>query len=400
MKKKVPHKKPSRAAVPLRFARPDFGPGGSYSIDEFGPEMLSFIQGRLAPIPAPRRSPPNFQLSDIIGQPSTAEIEASGVLMFHTVGDTGLPAQATESPQEWVAAAMTGDFDLSRPAGSPAFFFHLGDVIYGPHKDPNYRIQFYEPYRNYPGKIIAIPGNHDGETFAQTDPVTLKAFQNYFCAAKAVVPLVAGSIFRQTMIQPGPYWFFDTPFIQIVGLYSNTAENPGFISGSIPGPSQKNWLISTLKAVAKTRLSGERKALAFATHHPPFSSGGHAGSSAMLAEIDSVCRAAGIFPDIFFSGHAHSYQRYTRFLTEPNAPQETPFLVVGCGGHGDQAVLPATGMRTGDHRFDASYQGHGYALVSVTKTTIKVDFYSVNQNVRTLKDSMLLDLTTQTIQPE
>ena len=68
--------------------------------------------------------------------------------------------------------APTGEFNLSRRER----------VIYGPGKDNAYRGEFYEPYVHYPGKIIAIPGNHDGEVFPKTDPKTLEAFQANFCA--------------------------------------------------------------------------------------------------------------------------------------------------------------------------------------------------------------------------
>jgi Calcineurin-like phosphoesterase len=92
---------------------------------------------------------------------------------------------------------------------------------------------------------------------------------------------------------------------QIVGLYSNSAENPGFISGPVPGQKQKQWLVQTLKSLKATRDSGSRKALLFATHHPPYSSGGHSGSTEMLDDIDDACKQADIMPDAFFSGHAH-----------------------------------------------------------------------------------------------
>jgi hypothetical protein len=279
---------------------------------------------------------------------------------------------------------MATDFNIGAPASSPAFFFHLGDVIYGPNKDVNYRPEFYEPYVHYPGKIIAIPGNHDGEIFPRTDPTTCKAFQANFCAPSQTVPPIAGTIFRQTMNQPAVYWLLDAPYVQIVGLYSNAAENPGFISGAIPGQAQKTWLLATLKTVAQQRKNGPRKALVLATHHPPFSSGGHSGSTEMLAEIDGVCQQAGIMPDLFLSGHAHSYQRYTR-QPASHAGLQIPYIVAGTGGINDQVIIPATGQASGDHTFVKSLQGYGYLLVKVagaadkkTATTLTVTMYQVD----------------------
>ena len=149
-----------------------------------------------------------------------------------------------------------------------------------------YRDEFYRPYMKYPGKILAVAGNHDGEVFAATDPVPLKAFTDNFCTRTARVPRVASDvrIFRQTMTQPGVYYRLTTPFADIVALYSNIAEGPGSIIGANGDQSQKNWLAKTLADIAKERQT-KRKALIFAVHHPPYSNGGHAGSEAMLRRL-------------------------------------------------------------------------------------------------------------------
>ena len=165
------------------------------------------------------------------------------------------------------------------------------------------------------------------------------------------------------MNQPGVYYLLDAPFMQIVALYSNAAENPGFISGPIPGQAQKTWLLATLKMIAAQRKSGTRKALIFATHHPPFTAGGHAPSTDMLADIDSVCQQAGIMPDLFLSGHAHSYQRYTREMTLSGKALQIPYIVAGIGGINDQTVA----QRLPDRRRETtpllkSLKGFGYLL--------------------------------------
>ena len=92
-------------------------------------------------------------------------------LIFHATGDTG---KSKDSPQGDVADVMTKDFNLNQPAQSPSFFLHLGDVLYLHDKDQRLRTEFYEPYSHYPGKIIAIAGNHDGEVFPKSDPKSLK----------------------------------------------------------------------------------------------------------------------------------------------------------------------------------------------------------------------------------
>ena len=379
--KKAPQKKAAKkisaAVQPLRFAHPFFTatpPADRATVPGVGKQLIDHIKGRLEPIPAPTRKPV-FTLAEIIGKQGSSQIEQSGSISFHTVGDTG---KGANSPQEVVAEAMTRDFDITKPEKSPAFFFHLGDVIYGPNKDQNYRTEFYEPYVHYPGKIVAIPGNHDGEVFVKTDPTSLKAFLNNFCASSQKVPLIAGTIYRETMNQPGVYYLLDAPFVQIVAMYSNAAENPGFISGEIPGTAQKTWLLSTLKSIAAARKNGTRKALVFATHHPPYTSGGHSPSTAMLSDIDSVCKEAGIMPDLFLSGHAHSYQRYTREVSFAGRTIHIPYVVAGTGGISDQAVPAATGQVTGDHTFVTSYKGYGYVHLTIDPSTIKAIMYSVD----------------------
>jgi len=379
----------------LRFAHPFFTtapPENRAPVPGMGKQLLTHIQQKLQPIPAAKRTP-TMTLADVIGAQGESDVTNSGSISFHAVGDTG---KSANSPHGAVAEAMATDFNVGAPASSPAFFFHLGDVIYGPNKDVNYRPEFYEPYVHYPGKIIAIPGNHDGETFPKTDPTTCKAFQANFCAPSQTVPPIAGTIFRQTMNQPAVYWLLDAPYVQIVGLYSNAAENPGFISGTIPGQAQKTWLSKALQSISAQRKAGARKALVFATHHPPFTAGGHSPSTEMLTDIDGVCQQAGVMPDLFLSGHAHSYQRYTRELTFNGRPLQIPHIVAGTGGINDQAVPQATGQKTGDHTFVKSMKGYGYLLLEASNSNLTSTMFAVDPTTKakTAFDKVNVDLAT------
>lgn len=394
--KKSKSTKPKKQAI--RFAHPFFTTTPIASrklIPGTGKRLLDYIQGNIEPIPAPARDP-TMTLADIIGSQGSQEIAAAPSIKFHCVGDTG---KSVDSPQGGVAAAMATDFDITKPATCPAFFFHLGDVIYGPNKDQQYRPEFYEPYVHYPGKIVAIPGNHDGEVFPSTDPKTLRAFLANFCAPSQSVPPIAGTIFRETMNQPGVYWFLEAPYVQIVGMYSNAAENPGFISGTIPGQAQKGWLVKTLKTIASQRRAGTRKALIFATHHPPFTSGGHSPSSEMLADIDDACKQAQIMPDMFLSGHSHNYQRYTRTANVASPSAQIPFIVAGCGGINDSVVPAANNQTTGDHVFKKSRQGYGYLLVEASNTKLSATMFAVDPTTqqKSLFDSVTVDLTHGTV---
>lgn len=384
----------------LRFAHPFFTPtppDQRKTVAGVGSRMTDFIQTQLDPVPKSRGTG-RMTLEDVVGAPGAAEIQAAGALRFHSLGDSG---RRPDSPQQWVAEAMAQDYDANNPGRSPAFMFHLGDVVYGANKDQGYRREFYEPYKPYPGKILAIAGNHDGEVFPETDPKPLKAFKDNFCATTAAVPEAAGSIFRQTMTQPGVYWLLETPFVDIIGLYSNSAENPGYISGPKPGTGQKRWFGQALARIQKARQkTGLRKALVVATHHPPFCAGGHSGSADMLADIDEAFNQNGLQPDIFLSGHAHSYQRYNRTLTQAGRQIQIPYIVAGTGGVGAQGVPTAAGQVNGDHTYVSSYKGYGFVLLTAMPGAIESEFFGVDQDPvtggprRTSIDRLHVDLAT------
>ena len=377
------------AQQPLRFAHPFFSPVPPDQRPKdaaHGQRMLDFIQGKLHPIP-PVQGSSTMTLADVIGKDAAAGIAASNQITFHAAGDTGVPETDHETQQVVVADSMAKDYDATKPDTSPAFFLHLGDVIYGP--NPNsFLDQFYRPYMHYPGKILAIPGNHDGETDQK-----MSAFRQYFCAPTQTVPAIAGSIYRQTMNQPGVYWFLDAPFVQIVAMYSNSAENPGYISGPQIGQAQKQWLVNTLKTVKASRTAGTRKALVFATHHPPYTHGDHSGSSLMLTDIDDACTQAGILPDAFFSGHAHSIQRYTRSMPFGGKTVQITYVVSGCGGHGGQTVAPINSVTGGNPTYDFAYAGWGYTTVKVTSSALTLTSYGVGTNGTQAVDTKTINLS-------
>lgn len=112
----------------LRFAHPFFTTTPKEArtpVPGVGTQLLTHIQGKVQPIPAPKRTP-TMTLANVIGQQGSDDIAASGTISCHAVGDTG---KSANSPQGAVAEAMATDFNVSKPAASPAFFFHLGDVI-------------------------------------------------------------------------------------------------------------------------------------------------------------------------------------------------------------------------------------------------------------------------------
>jgi hypothetical protein len=145
---------------------------------------------------------------------------------------------------------------LYATAGGTAFTYIVSDVIY-PAGDVNeYEDKFFWPYRNLPGPIYAIPGNHDWYD-------GLHGFMTHFCQAdaderpKASPGRFFGRILRKALWrepnpmeqdllervgplrqersdQPGPYFAMDVGPVLLVGI------DPG-ISGTID-EEQGNWL--------------------------------------------------------------------------------------------------------------------------------------------------------------
>jgi hypothetical protein len=298
----------------------------------------------LQPVPAPRVDPPRVDLADVLDADLIAAITEAKKISFHAVGDTGAAkvnsfqtaAQAIENEAS-VADSMAREVDVGGATG-PAFFFHLGDVVYNFGEGQYYYDQFYEPYRAYDRPIFAIPGNHDGMVFGDQPDLpqipTLTAFLRNFCADAPGPSPDATSIVRSTMDQPGVYFTLDAPFVSIVGLYTNVLEGPGVISSQgnryplLAGDHQLAFLQDELERLAPARKAGER-AVIIACHHPPASvDAKHGGSTGLARDIDTASRKAGFWPDAVLSGHAHLYQRYTRLVDG----REIPYVVAGSGG--------------------------------------------------------------------
>ncbi|MGC2121400.1 MAG: metallophosphoesterase, partial [Xanthobacteraceae bacterium] len=252
-------------------------------------------------------------LDAILGAAATQQITAAKSITMHCVGDTGGIHEPTN--QFAVADAMAADLaGKTYQNGKPAFFYHLGDVVYYLGQELYYYEQFYDPYRDYDGPILGIPGNHDGMISPQLKQTTLQGFVDNFCTSKPSHNPDAQGHARTTMIQPGVYFTFDAPFVKIIGLYSNISEGTtsGVLSGTKIGTAQLTFLQQQLTAAAQQRSKGDKRALFIAVHHPPFTgSSKHAPSPIILKDIDAACKQAKILPDMVLSGHAHLYERYT-----------------------------------------------------------------------------------------
>lgn len=405
-KKAVTHKspvksKPSASDQPI-FGQPKPSPdptGFRNPVTDQKDRQLNTLEA----VPQPRGGgvEPTLTLAQVYGTQGAAKttaIQQAGQIVFHSVGDTG--SAKGPATQSLVADKMATDFTEANSADVPSFLFHLGDVVYYFGEATYYCDQFYEPYRDYPAPILAIPGNHDGVVYTGDPKPTLDAFLRNFCTPIPVQSPDSGGLLRTTMIQPGAYFTLEAPFVRILGLYSNVLEDPGVVSGesgqnNVLDNRQIAFLTAALHRIKSENFTG---AIIIAMHHPPFSGGSvHGGSPLMLQDIDAACQAAGVWPHAVFSGHAHNYQRFTRTVNN----LQIPFLVAGCGGHSPLSSMRAA-YRT-PYKIDAtltleSYDAtdYGYLRVIVNAQTMRIEFHpqSDGGTTKTPNDVVTITLAT------
>ena len=349
------------------------------------------------------------------GAEAIEKITGADQIVFHSTGDTG----NTRGPkdQNLVTDKLVADFAEADPRNIPAFFYHLGDVVYSFGETEYYYDQFYDAYRDYPAPIFAIPGNHDGMVSPLTpNGQSLAAFLANFCAAGQPFHRQpeAGGLPRTAQIQPGVYFTLEAPFVRILGLYSNCLEDPGIISDqgnaqfAMLGRTQVEYLTAALERIKAEKFAG---AVLIAVHHPPFvaqtggsATGKHLGSPLMLQDIDTACETAGVWPHAVLSGHAHNYQRFTRVQDG----RETPFVICGNGGHAVNRLTkqgsPTLRTPAPQPAYEDGYssvtlenyddQDFGYLRVVVNATQLRIEYHpaSDGSEAKTPDDAVTVDL--------
>jgi len=382
-----------------------------HASDDAAYKILDQEAKTLKPIPfQPSRggTEPVLNLQEVYGSQGAAIVKAitqSKQIVFHALGDTGNTRSV--KAQNEVTDKLAADFQERSPGMAPSFLFHLGDVVYSFGESKYYYDQFYEPYRNYQRPIIAIAGNHDGMVAPGSNTPTLQAFLDNFCATSPQQTPDAGGLDRTAMIQPGVYYTLQAPFVRILALYSNTLEDPGVISSQgktypdMPDV-QLDFLKAALKRIGAEKFAG---AVIIALHHPPYAFGKHGGSPLMLQQIDAICKSTGIWPHAVLSGHAHSYQRYTRVTSK----MEIPYIISGNGGHGltplarqgDPTVRAPAALSTASGVTLENYddQGYGYLRVIVNAQQLRIEYHPADDGgtAKTPDDSVTVNLKDRTL---
>ena len=396
------------------YAEPKPTPGElSFQVDNTSAEYYTSPyykahKSQVQPIPPPRPNAlPYLHFENFIPAEILAAIHAAGRIAFHAVGDTGAAkvnrsqtAATAIGHEAAVADAMVADVH-SGGADGPAFFFHLGDIIYNFGEAQYYYDQFYEPFREYDRPIFAIPGNHDGMVFGQGSSApqvpTLDAYLANFCAAAPGSSPDSCGLVRSVMTQPGVYFTLDAPFVSIIGLYSNVLDTGGGVISSQGGhfpltDDQLTFLKYELTRLKPRRQNGERAVL-IAVHHPPLSvDAKHGGSTGLAQDIDSCCQAAGLWPDAVLSGHAHLYERFTCRVNG----RQVPYIVSGSGGFAGTrplSGLPKAPITIGDHTLELDpIVEFGYLTITTDAETLTVTFKTATAAGVATRDAVTVDL--------
>jgi len=154
---------------------------------------------------------------------------------------------------------------------------------------------------------------------------SLDGFLRNFCAEGFVVRSEAGGLTRTAQIQPGVFYTLEAPFVRILALYSNTLEDPGYISGDrdrqladhLPARRAQSGEGRAILRRAGHRASPSalyRRCLAARLEHPD------AGGDRSGVRRRRRVAARGAL------GHAHNYQRFTRTRADGT---QIPYVVCG-----------------------------------------------------------------------
>ena len=358
------------------------------------------------PLPPPKDpSPYRYDLSRLLSGADIQKIEDAGVLVMHTVGDTG---DYRGRQKDFVSAMMTADAENAADTKKPAIFYHLGDIVYFAGDIDMYGDNFYETYRLYPPLIVSIPGNHDcqpddpqdGDVHPNKYPLDgwVKNFMSSDPTQLGSLKTGAG---RTQMDLPNVFWTFTTPLATIIGLFSNVGENESEIH-----QDQLDWFTSELRA------ADQNLALIVAVHHPPFSGDTeHAGSTAVYRSLFDSFAAANRYPHLILSGHVHNYQRFTHTLAEAGGQGQIACVVAGAGGytrlgklHKINGQYPQTPLNLGTTlRLEGyDHDNFGVLRLEISKTAIKGTYlsapYSTAEDpVAQTADSFSIDLEERTV---
>lgn len=285
--------------------------------------------------------------------------------------ERGTPAAFTvhraEPEFSFVLLGDTGEGDRSQyavvppllhAAGDTDFMVVASDVIYPTGDAGQYPEKFFRPYKDYPGPVFAVPGNHDWYD-------GLRGFLHVFCDLDAdcspppwrgplsFVPRLlwrhSGDVdgpvldearrrYRgapgQRPVQPGPYWAIDTPALRVIGVDTG-------ITGVLDR-GQGRWL-REMSAGPKPKLLVTGKPLYVDDDHRP-------GKIEGGGTVDEIVQDPAHHYVAAIGGDIHNYQRYPRKTADGRTIQ---YIVSGGGGafmHATHTIPRTRVVDEGDFR--------------------------------------------------
>ena len=245
-------------------------------------------------------------------------------------------------PARFLVVGDTGEGDESQFALVPPllevgedtqFMVICSDVIYPSGEVNEYLDKFCIPYKDYPGPIYALPGNHDWYD-------GLNGFMVHFCGAEpAERSLGSNRILRwlwreaeradpevlercralrpeaeEHLKQPGPYFAIDTGPLRIVGIDTG-------INGQLDR-EQGEWLRWASSSSPKPKVLLTGKPIYVDNEHHP----GRIESS--MTTVDDIVRAYEHNYVAVIGGDIHNYQRYPVKVGD----RRIQYIVSGGGG--------------------------------------------------------------------
>ncbi len=252
----------------------------------------------------------------------------TGEVSFVVIGDTG-EGDASQYAVVKPLLARSRDTD---------FMVVCSDAIYPAGDTEDYDLKFYEPYKDYPSPIYALPGNHDwydGLTgfmyhLCGTEASSLRAAED---TSSSLRERLRRPLWRRPEKSPGefperrrtegkqrsdqrsPYFAIETGPLLIVGIDTG-------MSGEIDH-EQGQWLRKVSREIDKPKLLLTGKPLYVdGEHHPsPIEGGG---------TVDEIVRAPEHNYVAAIGGDIHNYQRYS--VEVPGRGHPLYYIVSGGGG--------------------------------------------------------------------
>jgi Calcineurin-like phosphoesterase len=256
-------------------------------------------------------------------------VPQSGPVSFLVMGDTG----------EGDGSQFAVVEPLRPHAADTAFLFICSDVIYPAGGIDDYCDKFFDPYKDYPGPIYAVPGNHDWY-----DDAT--GFMYWFCGAEDPPPRSGTRLFskawvrdrlwrraprshaeviararelrkepRQQLGQPAPYFAIDVGELRLVGIDTG-------ITGSIDS-DQATWLREISRGERPKILLTGKPIYVDGCYRPGKIEGEDGGT------IDDVVTDPDHHYIAAIGGDIHNYQRYPVRVADGRT---ILYLVSGGGG--------------------------------------------------------------------